>query len=127
MAPTDRSSPPVTMTAIMARPIIVSIPIWRPMVKRLNVEMNPCSVLAKTANSSKSRTANPNSLLKTVRIKAESRPAAGAGASRLMSALARVWFMIVCALNMPKNVAAVTRTAAGSATGRKRELYLQFR
>ena len=35
MAPTERSSPPVTITAIMASPIIVSMPIWRPIVNRL--------------------------------------------------------------------------------------------
>jgi hypothetical protein len=48
MAPTDRSSPPVTITAIMARPIIVSMPIWRPMVNRLKGEVKPGSVTRKT-------------------------------------------------------------------------------
>ena len=81
MAPTERSSPPVTITAIMARPIMVSMPIWRPMVNRLKGEVKPSSDSAKAVKAMAMRTARPNSLLSSSRSAPEPCRRAGMSSS----------------------------------------------
>ena len=90
MAPTERSSPPVTITAIMARPIIVSMPIWRPMVNRLKGEVKPGSVTAKPVKATAISTARPNSLLSSSRSAPEPCLRAGMKSSRV-SVMSVTW------------------------------------
>ena len=73
MAPTERLRPPVTITTIIEKPIMMSIAIVRPSVNRLNGEPKPGVPSAKIAPKITISAMSPNSLVSSKR--------AGAGIS----------------------------------------------
>ena len=64
MAPTARLSPPVTMTVIMAKPIMMLIAAVRPSVNWLNEDRNPDVNRAKQTPNTRISTSRPNSLVR---------------------------------------------------------------
>ena len=67
MAPTDRLRPPVTITTIIEKPIMMSIAVVRPSVKRLNCEPKPGVPNAKIAPKIAISAMSPNSLVSSRR------------------------------------------------------------
>ena len=76
IAPTARLSPPVTMTTIMEKPIMMSIDIVRPSVNKLKGEAKPGVVRLKTMPNRTIRAKRPNSFVMKNRT-ADSQPYSG--------------------------------------------------
>ena len=83
MAPTERLRPPVTITTIIEKPIMVSIAIVRPSVKRLNCELKPGVPSAKIAPKIAISAMSPNSFVSSRRPGAGSSVQAIAPRARL--------------------------------------------
>ena len=68
IAPTERLRPPVTITTIIEKPIMMSIAMVRPSVNRLNGEPKPGVPNAKTAPKMRISATRPNSLVSRKRV-----------------------------------------------------------